>query len=364
MCAVVSQRQISLTRRIAIAVLPTLILLLVGEIGARVYYLYWGRKGAETHKTEEAPSSKQQRTFTINSLGLRGPEWKLEKAPGVLRVLAVGGSATFGLKNPEDATWPVFLEQALRAKTGRLIECLNAGQSGYALEDFTRLFREKLFQYRPEVVVYCDGWNDTDLPAASRVHHIIRRFHDYNWAGRLTSWLYNRSVLYTRLLEKIQFALVARKSDVVPDTELFRSRLEEFVRLVRKQGATPVFVIQMLEPYRSESIAHLRKTLSGLDLKDRTALKRLLMGAVQKDELSNYNVPTRLRIYQTQVLLEVVRRAGKDLGVMVVDPQRAFSDYQGDAALFSDDVVHLSDQGNLVLAKASPQELNSKKDRR
>lgn len=346
-----SRRPISLAHRILIIVLPTLILLLLGEIGARCYF---PSSAPQTKTEQETPNA--QHAIAINSLGLRGAEWKLEKAPGVLRVLAVGGSATFGRTNPDDATWPVFLERKLRDQTGRPIECLNAGQSSYGLEDFTQLFREKLFRYKPDIVIYCDSWNDTDLPVAAQVHHNIRRFHAYSGLRGLTNWLYNRSVLYTRLLEKIQFVSVSRRSSVVPDVKLFRNRLEEYVRLVQKCGAAPVFVIQMLEPYRSESIAHLRQTLQGLDLEDQAVVKKLLLEAIGKEELSHYTVPIRLRLCQTQVLQEVVRRTGKNLGIRVVDPQPFFLDDPGNRALFAD-VVHLSNPGNDVLAQAIAQGL-------
>lgn len=346
------QRPLPLIHRIAIAVLPALILLWVGEMGARLYF----GQGVSPTKTEQDSASDPQRTIAINRLGLRGAEWKLEKTPGVPRVLVAGGSATFGRTNSDDATWPVFLEQTLRAQTGRAIECLNAGQSSYGLEDFTELFRRKLFQYKPDVVIYCDSWNDTDLPTAAQVHHNIRRFHAYSGLNQLTGWLYNRSVLYTRLLEKIQFTLVSRKSGVAPDVELFRNRLEGYVRLVRKQGATPVFVIQMLEPFRSESIARLRQALHDLNLEDRAAVRQLLLEAVQQGELSPYSVPIQFRLYQTQVLQEVVRRTGKNLGIRVIDPQPFFLDYRGSSPLFSD-VVHLSNPGNRVLAQAVAQGL-------
>lgn len=371
---------LTLPRRLAIALLPTLILLFVGESGARAYYFF--RHGQDLHylitplwKSRQAirsravypyepretysqldPCSNRRITFTVNRQGGRGPEWEITRPPDGLRIAAVGGSSTFGVNNPDQATWPFYLEQVARSLTGKPVEVLNAGQPGYSLKDFTRFYLERLAAYRPDWVIYYEGWNDTDLPLNSQVHHNVRRFHEHTWAGRISDWLYCRSMLYTYLLEKIQFTLVSRKAGVLPDSDRFQKALQEFIRSARGQGSTPVLVLQMVKPQREKGVQEFQQALRDLDLEDRSALDRLIREAIRRGEPTSYDPLTRLRVYQAEILKEVIRRSGSSLGVQVIDPTPAFLRYPGLEPIFCD-VVHLTDRGNLLLAQVISEHL-------
>jgi hypothetical protein len=62
-----------------------------------------------------------------NDHGLRGPATPLEPEPGVHRVLALGGSTTFGEGVEEDAAFPAQLERVLNAAGRGRFEVLNGG---------------------------------------------------------------------------------------------------------------------------------------------------------------------------------------------------------------------------------------------
>src|SRR5206468_6247042 len=65
----------------------------------------------------------------VNSLGFRGPEFAVPKAPGVFRIFAIGESSTFGWKGTysHEGAWPALLEAKLRAAhPDRGIEVINA----------------------------------------------------------------------------------------------------------------------------------------------------------------------------------------------------------------------------------------------
>lgn len=96
---------------------------------------------------------------TVNLQGLRGAEIG-PKRPGSFRILAMGGSTTWGHKVDDDETWPVALEQQLRAATGRDIEVLNGGVSGWDLEHIVVALRESyLDAFQPDLVIVFAGWN-------------------------------------------------------------------------------------------------------------------------------------------------------------------------------------------------------------
>src|SRR5205085_51602 len=65
----------------------------------------------------------------INSAGFRGADVPLAKRPGVVRIVATGGSTTFdGAVSGEDRTWPARLQYWLnRLDPNRPVDVLNAG---------------------------------------------------------------------------------------------------------------------------------------------------------------------------------------------------------------------------------------------
>jgi hypothetical protein len=96
--------------------------------------------------------------FSINSLGLRGPEVNLDEMD--LRILCVGGSSTECLHVDDPLSWPWRLQDMLAARLDRVVFVGNAGKSGH----FTLNHRYLLEKYPrvPEfdwVIVKC-GIND------------------------------------------------------------------------------------------------------------------------------------------------------------------------------------------------------------
>src|SRR5262245_42920123 len=59
-----------------------------------------------------APSTDILGLYRTNAAGYRGPEFRAEKAPGVVRIACVGDSCTFGLGVREEHTWTRQLESA------------------------------------------------------------------------------------------------------------------------------------------------------------------------------------------------------------------------------------------------------------
>ena len=106
------------------------------------------------------PESVQRRvtyTLSTNSHALRDDEFPLEKAPGEIRIAAVGECVTFGNGVNNDQTWPALLEADLReAYPDRRIEVINAGKPGPPGSVLDRL-REDIPQFSPDVVLFSPG---------------------------------------------------------------------------------------------------------------------------------------------------------------------------------------------------------------
>ena len=119
-----------------------------------------------------------------NSMGYRGPEVTACPQPGVIRILALGGSTTYGylLRDASDA-WPAQLARILTERLGRPVEVVNGGLP-YAMS--SDLLAHYIFQDRflgarnnPELDGVAGGsasrpwWKSLAAPSISR-----RRTHE------------------------------------------------------------------------------------------------------------------------------------------------------------------------------------------
>ena len=104
----------------------------------------------------------------INALGLRGPEVDAVKAPGVFRILCLGGSTTFGSGASRDAaTYPAQLQLMLdeavaagRVVDGRTFEVLNCGVGSWNSGDSLINLELRLLDLQPDAILDYDCVND------------------------------------------------------------------------------------------------------------------------------------------------------------------------------------------------------------
>ncbi len=363
-----------LRQKIALSLLPSLILFGGAEAAARI--VFWRMTGKASYLIAPFGSGKQvtdqsaypvsgrqkeftylndctgeQVVWTLNSLGARGGEWSLQKRPGTLRIVALGGSTTLGMKNPDWATYPLFLQQALEREGHGPVEVFNAGWPGHRLSDVTHFYKTQLAAFHPDIVIFYEGWNDTSKTHLSQdVVYDIFRVHRDSGLGRAAHLLYYRSMLYTYLIEKIQFSRAkVHRARLTPRIELFHSELEGLISLIRESGAVPVLVLQM---NHSRSAAGTRT----LNLQDAQEVRRFIVQKAWEDRRLQFNHSLRFRFYQSQVMDEVVRRTGEAQGVQVIDPWPTFDAYSESELLFCGP-IHLTDLGNKLLAETIAEQL-------
>ncbi|MBI4818625.1 MAG: hypothetical protein HY791_20320 [Deltaproteobacteria bacterium] len=120
----------------------------------------------------------------VNSLGFRGPEVTSLKAPGVFRIVCVGGSTTFGLGEPEERlTYPAQVERILNEWfEAPRFEVINAGTPGWTSAESLINLQFRLLELSPDLIVSYDGVNDTfamrkageGMPDASTFRKIVQ----------------------------------------------------------------------------------------------------------------------------------------------------------------------------------------------
>lgn len=88
-----------------------------------------------------------------NALGFRDLPFEVAKAPGELRVLALGDSFTYGLGVPLELTWTQQLERQLAAAHDGPVQVINGGWSGTSPADWVGWFETDGVLFRPDLVV-------------------------------------------------------------------------------------------------------------------------------------------------------------------------------------------------------------------
>ncbi len=94
----------------------------------------------------------------VSEIGFRGPPPSEDS--GVVRILCLGDSVTFGDKLDEEDTYPWVLSRLLGSRwPGRPVEVVNAGVPGYSSRQGVALWRD-LRRHRASAVIVAYGFND------------------------------------------------------------------------------------------------------------------------------------------------------------------------------------------------------------
>lgn len=146
----------------------------------------------------------------INGKGLRGPELDYDRSEGMLRVLYLGDSVTFGycIENPLE-TYPYLAGPLLEANLGRPVETINAGVGGYSpWQEFLYLEREGI-RYRPDLVLVGFVLNDlTEKIQLVRFGGTGEGFQlEHTFKGRFDRWADRVALLHfgNRLYARLRF---------------------------------------------------------------------------------------------------------------------------------------------------------------
>ena len=109
----------------------------------------------------------KQESVNYNSHGFRGPEISKEKPDNTYRIFAVGGSTTHGLPLVADnETWSYYLQKKFDERDfGFDIEVLNTGMSGHTSITESKLIKDNLIDFSPDLIVVFDGLNDASWVA-------------------------------------------------------------------------------------------------------------------------------------------------------------------------------------------------------
>lgn len=192
-------------RGVQIAVVWIVITALMLEGGFR---LWIGLTGTDTDKLiytgSVAEIAGQQRDFVempylnfglnprlddVNDLGFRGEELtSIEKPDGVFRILALGGSTTYGWQIEDEESYPAQLERILQADDPQ-IEVINGGVPSYTTWNTLSNLAFRGVELEPDIAVIYHGWNDVGMTLLT-TPDCYRNQNINMGLGNATDWVY------------------------------------------------------------------------------------------------------------------------------------------------------------------------------
>ncbi|MBL4587003.1 MAG: SGNH/GDSL hydrolase family protein [Flavobacteriales bacterium] len=105
---------------------------------------------------EGAEHERDGLLYSHNSLGCRGAKFGKKKTNGKIRVVAMGGSTTYGVGVNNEETWPFHLSEYLGAE----YEVVNLGVPGYSSVENLIQTALHLSDLQPDIAIYYIGLND------------------------------------------------------------------------------------------------------------------------------------------------------------------------------------------------------------
>lgn len=163
--------------QVVTVVLSLLVPLLVIEIGLRAWFAFFGTPYERAAYTYSAAEIAQTESVFVglpyvnyglspeypshNSLGYRGPEITQPKPAGVFRIVAMGGSTTYGISLNWSDAYPAQLQKILREDYGySKVEVINAGVNAYTSWDSLVNFEFRVLDLTPDMIIVYDNIND------------------------------------------------------------------------------------------------------------------------------------------------------------------------------------------------------------
>ena len=280
--------------------------------------------------------------WALNEHGLRGPSVKLERAPGVVRVVTVGASETFGLTETAGQEYPRQLEDSLNAARARTqglpaFEVLNASLPGMSLPTIEQDLRGRVRSLAPDIVLvypspsfYVDrnpphpstGGAAAELPASRAFYpRVIARFLNSlksHIPGSVMRYLRQREIDHVTEPEPSGWRFTTIPEDRL---QLFDHDLRKIVGTIREIGAVPMLATHanafMNRPTGNDDLA-----LAWVRFYPRATASTLI----------GFDSAAR----------EVTLQVARDSGVVAVDVAAALA--RSDGQVFSD-FVHFTDLG-------------------
>ena len=185
------------------------------------------------------------------------------KQPGVVRIVCLGDSVTFGYRvpvvwpdkpteyDPEWLPFPMLLEKQLRAANpNRQFDVITMAVPGYTSHQGLAWLRRDIDKLQPDLVVVSFGWNDASLSDVPDRDAIRTNWYAVGVRGLIdSSQAFAHAAHWLRSKQSVDPGTRARPTSRVPQQEYLNNILA-IENLARQRGAA---VIVLAPPYRDHS---------------------------------------------------------------------------------------------------------------
>ncbi len=120
--------------------------------GHNLVYSYGGPTLWSLQPNQEAFTIPNHKFAHINSNGLRGKNFSIEKEDGTFRILMLGDSYMFGYGLSDNETLPFQLQELLNTQEKKF-EVINTGIPGYGIFQMVNFYKEEGFSYNFDLVI-------------------------------------------------------------------------------------------------------------------------------------------------------------------------------------------------------------------
>jgi lysophospholipase L1-like esterase len=292
-------------------------------------YAHWdGERAHDDLLWLEQPLLRRWNPY-LSQHRFRGRTFDAPKPADVRRVVALGGSSTWGFRLPEDSAedWPTVLQAELSKLPGAddlgTVEVINAAWSGASGDRLFRFLRDTLMELQPDVIVLCLYYNDAFALSAGdeeAYYAAITRpdFQRTAWGD----WFDARAVAAGRArLRALMDSMAPNRDDRPPTTQAAWDALD-----LDLAGASP--------PERFEEML-----LRFADFAARHGLGLVLVKEPLQDD--------QPKLWKDE-FYAVIDGVGQARDLPVVDP-RAALEAASRSRLFLDE-IHLTPRGHAVMA--------------
>jgi len=287
------------------------------------------------NQTVYSADLRKEMPRTFDEHCLRGDRVAPGKAPGEYRIVFLGGSTVEDAQSDDEMMTARFKRLLPATHHGKRTTVVNAGKANFDSRTIHAYWRSVIRDLAPDLVLYYEAWNEqqgdvkfTGMSVDERMAAFRRR--------SIHKALYYRSMLYTYLVERFGFRMVAGTRFWKIDTKQLR-HVVELAQDVRDAGAHFVFVTQAVrfprrwknvDTFNADQDDALLERLRGdphysYDVTEISALNQRLAVSSTLDLCRRYQIPA-IDILDNVEALGDAGRAGlfSDLGHLTVKGDR------------------------------------------
>jgi len=296
---------------------------------------------------------------SFNSVGMRDREHTFEKQAGTFRILLMGDSFMEALQVPADSMLATLMERDLTRATGRPVEVINAGVSGWGEGDQLRYLTRYAVAYHPDLVVVAMTLHNDISDNLRRQWYSLKDGALVDLNPPPMSWFHFKVLEWKALLAThFQVVQLWRRVRQGHEIDQYRQALDSHVVELFTVPSPPDLAAGW--QLTDRLLAAIRDTSNAMGSRMAVVLlplKYQLADTTFASFVKHAAIPPdRMGIYQPQT---VVRRMADSLHVPVVDLLPAFRQWTAarKAPLYLDWDGHWNDAGHRLAADVVVQDL-------